>query len=378
MRLSCLLMAGAFAAQTASAESVRVETCRKAEDVRTIEVVSPGAVGLACDVVYSRDGGANVAVPYNANVDQDFCRARAAELAAKLAAEGFDCSTDASSSVEASLAGGEPVVDAVDAPLDAQLKQIEIADGQSADISPADAEPAEPAIDEPREALEQPQAIASAQVFAPEQAVDQVGPEVEPLIAEPSPAEPIQLAADARVSEFRAPKPPNAKGPGRLVGAQPSIEDIIDVATTPESALKPAPAPGDSAQPARAAHEIIRSVLAANAAAWNEGNLDAFMGGYANSADLLMVKDAVVTTGWRGVKKSYEQEIDVNEGMGRLTFTDVDVTLTAPDAATVVGRYSHARASGNVAGVMTLVMKQIDGRWRIVQDTRVASGAAKP
>ena len=81
VRIICLLAAGAFAAQPASAESLRAETCRKADDIRTIDVISPGTVGLACDVVYSRDGGANVAVPYNANVDKDFCRARAAELA---------------------------------------------------------------------------------------------------------------------------------------------------------------------------------------------------------------------------------------------------------------------------------------------------------
>lgn len=383
MRIICLLGASAFAAQAASAESVRAETCRKGDDVRTIEVVSPGTVGLACDVVYSRDGGANVAVPYNANVDQDFCRARAAELAVNLTAEGFDCATSASHAIEASLAGGAGAVDPADAPLNQQLKQFDLADDAAAatpppvqaaeSTPPADSEPAVIASADRPGALEQPQAIDPAQVATVEPAADAA-------IDKPEPAEPIQLAADARVSEYRAPKPPRAKGPGRLVGAQPSIEDIIDVSTAPAAAKKPAPAraPSAGATPGRSANEIIRGVLAANEAAWNEGNLDAFMGGYVNSADLLMVKDAVVSTGWRDVKKSFEQDIAANAGMGRLSFEDVEVSLTAPDVATVVGRYALARGGAQTGGVMTLVMKQIDGRWRVVQDTRVANSAPKP
>jgi len=376
MRLICLLAISVFAAPMASAESIRAETCRKADDVRTIEVISPGVVGLACDVVYSRDGGSNVAVPYNANVDKDFCRARAAELAATLAADGFDCATSASQSIEASLAGGEPVADRADAPLDAQLKQFEAAEDRATEAPPAEVDSFSIAADTPPdEALEQPQVPAHTQTpdyAAAPSAAPSAGPQT------PAPAEPIQLAADARVSEFRAPKPPKAKGPGRLVGAQPSIEDIVDVSTAPKTAAKPMAAPSENPQAVRATDEIIRSVLAANAAAWNEGNLDAFMGGYADSADLLMVKDAVVTTGWREVKKAFEQEIAAKGGMGRLTFADIDVSLTSPDVATIAGRYAVERQDAVAAGVMTLVMKQINGHWRIVQDTRTANGAVKP
>ncbi|MEK7264750.1 MAG: nuclear transport factor 2 family protein [Pseudomonadota bacterium] len=393
MRNICLLAASVFVTQAASAESLRAETCRKDADVRTIEVISPGTVGLACDVVYARDGGANVAVPYNANVDKDFCRARAAELAASLAADGFDCSTSASQSVEASLAGGAPGADTVadagadaavvpaDAPLDAQLKQLEIADAATpiepladTELAPLENEPEAVATREPEEALEQPQAIITAEVAAPETAAEPAAPAFE----RPAPAEPVQLAADARISEYRAPKPPKAKGPGRLVGAQPSIEDIIDASTAPNASPKPAQASGEIAQPGRAASEIIRGVLAANAAAWNEGNLEAFMGGYQTGADVLLVKNTLVTTGWRDIRKSYEQDIAAHGGMGRLTFTDIDVTLTSPEVATVIGRYALARGGADATGVLTLVMKQIDGRWRIVQDTRVADAALKP
>lgn len=361
MRIICLLGAGALASQAVSAEDIRAEICRKGADVRVIEVISPGTVGLACDVVYSRDGGADVAVPYNANVDKDFCRARAAELAANLIADGFDCATQEADLIDAALAGGETVAAATDAPLNVQLKQLEIASDQLADVR----------SNEPGAPLEQPQMIATAEPSA-------MAPSAAPVVQsmqEPAPAEPIQLAADARPSEFRAPRPPKATGPGRIVGAQPSIEDIIDVSIATETQSQ---TPSVASLPPRTTDEIIRGVLSANAAAWNEGNLDAFLAGYVNSAELTMVKDAVVTTGWRDVKKAYEQDIAANAGMGRLLFENIEISITSPEVATVIGRYAVAQNDRNSAGVMTLVMKQIDGRWRIVQDTRVASAAPMP
>jgi ketosteroid isomerase-like protein len=124
--------------------------------------------------------------------------------------------------------------------------------------------------------------------------------------------------------------------------------------------------------PARNPEDIVRGVIAANAAAWNEGNLDAYMGGYANSAGLLMIVDAAVTTGWQPVRKLYEKDIAASGEMGRLSFDNLDIKMTSDDVATVVGRYSLGRANKAYQGVMTLLMKQVDGRWRIVQDTRIA------
>ena len=267
MRITCLLLiAGAVASQPAAAETVRAETCRKGDDVRVIEVVAPGTVGAACDVVYVRDGGGNVAVPYNANVDKDFCRARAAELAGKLAADGFDCSTAASDAIEAALAGGRASsAEAVtDAPLDVQLQSLADNEDQSltteAAVDIASAQSVEPES----ESLIQPPAIAATQSVALKQAAPAApAPEKE----KPIPAGPIQLAADARPSAYQAPKPPKATGPGRLVGAQPSIEDIIDVSTTPAIDPEKVAAATKAGIRARADDEVIRRILAANAAA---------------------------------------------------------------------------------------------------------------
>lgn len=354
MKFLVLLSAGVFASMGAAAETPRAETCRKGDDVRRIEVVAPGNVGLACDVVYSRDGGLNVAVPYNANVDRDFCRARAAELAANLMSEGFSCQTEASDAIEAALAGGPQTLAANDSPpLDVQLQRLEQA---TAPLAPDDASspPAAAAVEpQPASMIESP-----------------------PARRDPRPAgevdAPVQLASNPKASEFKAPRPPRAKGPGRLVGAQPSIEDIVDVATAPAATLA-----SDGAVSMRSSEDIIRGLLAANAAAWNEGSLDAFLGGYANTPDLTVLRGAAVTTGWKDVRKAFEEQIATDGGMGRLSFSALEVRMTSDDVASVVGRYALSGTKAASAGVTTLVMKRIDGRWRIVQDTRIVDVPSK-
>ncbi len=379
MRFVFLLLAGSVVSQAAVAQSPHAETCHKGADERVIQVLTPGNVGAACDVVYVRDGGAKVAVPYNANVDKDYCRARAAEIAAGLIADGFVCSSGMSDAIEASLAGGpskeEPVpatakVVATEDSLDAQLEKL------AATLPRAAEAPGDPPGD-PNEQLDQPSQEIAAIVDEPSAPIHD-----EPKTPAPIPsmsADPIQLASDVRPSDFKAPRPPKTTGAGRLVGAQPEIEDIIDVVTTTAPVIDPkAAAEADGAGiPARKPEDIIRGVIAANAAAWNEGNLDAYMGGYANSADLLMIVDATVTTGWQPVRKLYEKDIAASGEMGRLSFDKLDIKMTSDDVATVVGRYSLVRANKAYQGVMTLLMKQVDGRWRIVQDTRIADARIK-
>lgn len=358
MRSALLIIAGTVAASAAAAEVTRAETCRRGDDRRIIEVVSPGTVGAACDVVYSRDDGATVSVPYNANMDRDYCRARAAELAANLAAQGFECAKkdDAAieAAIEAALDGGATTPTAVEPAL---------AEGSSLSLNAqldrliAETDAAAPAA----EPLKQPDAAPAPAIAAAPA----------PEAPTPAAADPVQLARDVRTIEYRAPEPPKTTGARRLVGAQPAIDDIIDVSTDP---AKEAKAAADAAGiPPRADEEIIRGVIAANAAAWNEGNLDAYMNGYANAADTMLVDNAVVTAGWAPLKKTFERDIAAAGAMGRLTFGGLDVRMTSEDVATVVGKYSIARANGGRGGVVTLVMKRIDGVWRIVQETRVAN-----
>ncbi len=356
----------------------RAESCRRGEDVRVIEVLTPGLVGSACDVRVTRDGGARVNTPYHANADGNFCRAMAAELASELTLEGFECSTAASGSVEAALAGGEPAAAPVppaqfvlaELPLDQQAAQLGLDSAPAAATPTPDASaPAPltmaPIADAPPAPADEPKPVSVAKA----------APSLEGIIETEEASEtPVMLTAGAQPSTERAPRP-NKNGAGRLVGAQPTLEDIIDVAAgAATTAVAPQLASTGALAP-RSAETIVKGVMAANAAAWNEGNLAAYLGGYVDSDDVRLVADGAVATGFSGVRKHYETMLADGGAMGRLSFADLDVSMTAPDVATVVGRYALESGPKKSTGAMTVVLKQVDGRWRIVQDTRVRDAA---
>lgn len=54
--------------------------------------------------------------------------------------------------------------------------------------------------------------------------------------------------------------------------------------------------------------------------------------------------------------------------MGALAFTDLEVTVLAPDAAIVFGQCELIQAKGRPRGLFTLTWRKLDGWWVIVGD----------
>lgn len=89
----------------------------------------------------------------------------------------------------------------------------------------------------------------------------------------------------------------------------------------------------------------IKAVLKAQAAAWNRGDSDGYMAGYARNKDTEFVGGDTLTRGWQTVRDRYRKKYDTREKIGRLTFSDTKVTLLGADAALVTGRWKLARKS---------------------------------
>jgi ketosteroid isomerase-like protein len=82
----------------------------------------------------------------------------------------------------------------------------------------------------------------------------------------------------------------------------------------------------------------IRSVIQAQQEAWNRGDIDAFMNGYARSDKTVFV-GGDVKRGWQNVLDYYKTKYSDREKMGVLSFADMEVTSVAPDAAMVLMRW---------------------------------------
>ncbi|MGF1605043.1 MAG: YybH family protein [Rhodothalassiaceae bacterium] len=116
----------------------------------------------------------------------------------------------------------------------------------------------------------------------------------------------------------------------------------------------------------------IRAVLNAQTAAWNAGDLEAFMDGYWRSPDLRFVSGNQVTRGWQATLERYQQRYDTAAKRGTLQFSQLDIQTLGPadraTAAHVFGRFTLRRPVGDATGLFTLVLRKINGQWRIVAD----------
>src|SRR6266576_6766226 len=68
----------------------------------------------------------------------------------------------------------------------------------------------------------------------------------------------------------------------------------------------------------------IRAVLDEQAAAWNRGDIDGYMAGYARGDDTMFV-GTDVTRGWTKVRDRYKAKYDSRAKMGTLLFADIDL-----------------------------------------------------
>ena len=121
----------------------------------------------------------------------------------------------------------------------------------------------------------------------------------------------------------------------------------------------------------------IRSVLCEQQEAWNRGDIDRFMNGYARSASTVFVSEDTTRRGWETVRARYRKKYSDRAKMGRLTFSDLEITRLSPDAAMVLGRWSLKRTNDQPHGRFTLILKHLPEGWRIMHDHTSAAPPPK-
>jgi uncharacterized protein (TIGR02246 family) len=112
----------------------------------------------------------------------------------------------------------------------------------------------------------------------------------------------------------------------------------------------------------------IQLVLKTQQDAWNRGDIDGFMDGYARSASTIFVSGDEVRRGWETVRERYKQKYSNHQKMGTLAFSELEITSLSADAAVVLGRWRLKRADDEPHGRFTLVFKRFPEGWRIIQD----------
>jgi len=126
-----------------------------------------------------------------------------------------------------------------------------------------------------------------------------------------------------------------------------------------------------AAPPPRAAEDnsaAIRRVLEEQAAAWNRGDVEAFLAGYWKSDATAFAGTQGILRGWQALRERYRRSYPDRRAMGTLTFSGLEVTVLCDDAALVLGRWHLEREAGPTGGVFSLVLRRFPEGWRIIAD----------
>jgi ketosteroid isomerase-like protein len=91
----------------------------------------------------------------------------------------------------------------------------------------------------------------------------------------------------------------------------------------------------------------IRAVMSAQVAAWNRGDIDGFMNGYAHSAATEFIAGDKLTRGWQTVRDRYKKRYNNRDQMGSLAFSELKITQLSSDASLVIGRWRLVRKRDN-------------------------------
>jgi ketosteroid isomerase-like protein len=167
----------------------------------------------------------------------------------------------------------------------------------------------------------------------------------------------------ARMAELQA----------RYIADQQAAASQILLEQARQQSANPTSSPGAATDDLAAA---IEDVLRLQAEAWNAGDIDRFMDHYWKSDELTFSAGGQTTRGWQNTLDRYRQRYPTTEKMGNLTFDELEIQPLNDSAALVLGQWHLKRDADSLDGNFSLIVRKIDGRWRIVHDH--TSRAEKP
>jgi ketosteroid isomerase-like protein len=122
------------------------------------------------------------------------------------------------------------------------------------------------------------------------------------------------------------------------------------------------------ASPTSGDQTAIRTLLQSQQEAWNRGDIETFMVGYWKSDKTEFVGSSGILRGWQGVLDRYRKSYPDQVAMGKLTFSDLEITMLSSDSAYILGRWQLEREKDRPGGVFTLIARKYPEGWRIIHD----------
>lgn len=116
------------------------------------------------------------------------------------------------------------------------------------------------------------------------------------------------------------------------------------------------------------ASTAISKVMQQQTAAWNKGDLEAFMQPYWQSDSLIFIGKKGITKGWNKTLANYKQSYPDKAAMGRLVFDIYSTQQLSDSSAYTIGKWELFRSKDTLSGHYTLLWKKRNNNWQIVAD----------
>lgn len=112
----------------------------------------------------------------------------------------------------------------------------------------------------------------------------------------------------------------------------------------------------------------IRNLLYLQTKAWNKGDAEGFMQTYWKNDSLMFVGKNGIVWGWQQTLNNYKKSYPDKAAMGKLSFDIIQVKAIDKNNYFMVGKWMLQRTAGNLSGHYTLLLRKMNGGWKIVAD----------
>lgn len=113
----------------------------------------------------------------------------------------------------------------------------------------------------------------------------------------------------------------------------------------------------------------IIGVIEAQATAWNKGDLDGYMAGYAKIDQLVFTSGGKIRRGYQATYDAFQTKYAQDKSkMGKLDFEILEVQPLGADGAVVLGNWNLTGSPSDGRGVFSVVLERRAEGWRVIHD----------
>ena len=116
------------------------------------------------------------------------------------------------------------------------------------------------------------------------------------------------------------------------------------------------------------AEKVISKIMKAQEVNWNKGDLERFMEGYWNNAELVFVGRNGPTYGYQNTLENYKKGYPNKDSMGQLHFDILHTQQWDENTIQLIGKFTLTREKDQPTGYFTLLFRKINSTWKIVSD----------